>query len=237
MVDDRPDTLAGRVLWLQSVDGAQVEGLSFSQALAADWDGVELAVLDGRDDRVHAIITITDGERSQISFDRFLGPRVAECIRRGRNRDQTRIVLVSAYARDNEVLARRCFEVGVDYLYDVHELQSAEAFMAAVFEPDCEPLSARALPLSQWQQLGLAAAPKLTQAIAAVEASPAGEQLLFDEPAADHPGQAHFLRTLRERLGPLLAIPPEGGGPRTRHASKRVTSAWLRRAMGLNEET
>lgn len=235
VVDDRHDALAGRVSWLAALPNTQVIGLSFAEALQASWEGVDLTVLDGRDDRMAATVTIPDGERLVTSHDRFMGPRVAQAIRRVRTRQQTRIVLVSAYARDNDVLARRCFEVGVDYLYDVLELD-AERFVSAVFAPDPAAATATLARRVRWDHQGLDGVPHFTEALTAIEGSPAGVQLLFDEPAADHPGMGHYLRRLREDVGRLLRLaPPPGGGPRERHASKRHLSQWLRKGMGLEE--
>lgn len=241
VVDDRPDTLAGRVLWLSRVPGAAVEGLSFVEALdpATDWSDVFLAVLDGRDDRVaDECVIVGDDGRERASHDRFLGVRVAQRIRATRGPDQTRIVLISAYARANDVLARRCQEAGVDYLYSVHELLDAEAFLATILSPRPANATQRLLPPGHWQGQGLTGVPDFTAAIDAAERNPAGAQVIFDLPGKRHPGTAHHLRRLRELVGPTLKIrvkPPHG--PRDRHVSKREISAWLRRALGYGADS
>lgn len=236
VVDDRADARSGRVGWLAAVPETDVRDLDFAEAMTACWDDVDLAVLDGRDDRATQPAQVTAGSVTVRSYDRFLGPRVAQQIRRHRSPTQTRIVLISAYARENEILARRCHEAGVDFLYDLHELNDAEAFVHAVLNPDPSAAATLLDGATRWEHRGMTRPPRLTEAVQALEASPAGVQLLFDEPAADHPGMGHHLRVLREQLGRLMALQPAaGGGMRDRNPSKRLLSHWLRRAMGLPE--
>ena len=239
VVDDRADTLEGRVTWLSRVPAVCVRGLSFREALdpGTDWSTVTLAVLDGRDDRLEDWIDLPqpDGTARPVP-DRYLGVRVAERIRAVRNPGQTRIVLISAYARDNEILARRCQQAGVDYLYSVHELHDAQAFYDRVLRPDASAAPERLIAGTRWQQWGLDGAPDLSGAIAAAEASPAGAQVVFDLPAKQFPGLGHQQRRLRETLGRTLGLHGRlAGGDRQTHPGKRAISQWLRRALGYTE--
>jgi CheY-like chemotaxis protein len=238
VVDDRPDTLAGRVLWLSSIPQSRVSGMSFRQALDpdTDWSQVDIAVLDGRDDRDEDEITVpTQGGPDHRTHDRFLGVRVAQQIRATRSRTQIRIVLISAYARDNDVLARRCQEAGVDFLYSVHELTDAQDFLTAVLTPDD-----RASPTvdpGTWRRVGLTGPPDFNAAIEAAEGCPAGHQIAFDLPAKRFAGTGHQQRVLRQRLGVYLRIiAPVTSGPRDRGISKRLISLWLRRALGYGSD-
>jgi hypothetical protein len=215
--------------------------MSFEHAfeVEAGWPQFQLVVLDGRDDRLEdtALLPGLDG-LPVASYDRFVGPRVAERIRVHARRDQTRIVLVSAYVRTNALLARRCQEAGVDYLYTLHELDHPDRFLATVLEPDEEHAAAALAPPRTWLGHDFDGTPKITEAIHLVEASPAAEQVLFDLPGKRFRSTAHHLRKLREDVGPRLALrPPSGGGDRTRHVPKNQLSTVLRRALGIPNDT
>ena len=231
VVDDRADARDGRACWLRQA-GLDVVGLTFLQALdpAQRWDGVDLAVLDGRDDRLATALTLTcgaDGEERTI-HDRFLGVRVAQTIRRTRPSTLTCIVVVSAYVRENDLMARRCREGGVDYVYELHELPDAATFVAHVLA------AVGARPVASNRALRDGAG--LTAAIELIEDSPSGPDVLFDVPGDATRGSPHQLRTLRVRLGSALGLHTDGGGPRTHHPSKRTLSDQMRRALGLGPQ-
>lgn len=241
VVDDRADARDGRVWWLLKA-GADVVGLSFLEALATDrtWHDVDLAVLDGRDDRRSTAVTIPnpDGEATTV-HDRFLGVRVAEAIRRTRSPEQTRIVVVSAFARENEYLARRFWEAGADAVYSLDELPDAAPFVSSVLESLRSPATDDTFPPSPFRRPSPRATHRnapLSAAIALMEASPAGRDLLFCLPPSESTGSPHHLRTLRARLGDALGIREYTGGPRDRHPSKQTLSRRLRLALGLHPD-
>jgi CheY-like chemotaxis protein len=239
VVDDRADVRAGRASWLQSCATGPVAQLSFQAALALEdgWSDFALVVLDGRDDRRDATTLLSDLRGgSVISYDRFMGPRVAERIRAHRTRDQTRIVLVSAYVRTNALLARRCQEAGVDYVYSLEDLNDADSFVAKVLEPDDDHSAVNFLAPGRLAGEGFDGTPSINAAIHELEANPAAEQLLFDLLGKRFKTTAYSLRRLREGIGPKLALrPPPAAGGRRRHVPKSRLSEVLRRALGIQD--
>jgi CheY-like chemotaxis protein len=229
VVDDQASQRDGRVAWLAAIPGTDVTGMTFEQAaaLGADWSAVSIAVLDGHDRRPparRAQAARDAGIPDLAPHDNFLGVRIAELIRRHSTAETTRIILVSAYARDNDLRARRIAQAGVDYVFEHYEVDaSAETFTRAVLYP--ETFSPPRRP---------ARGPDVAGAIAAVESSPAGPMLLGDEPHSHHRELEWSLRQLRQRLHALLpGGPTTDTGPRNaRGARKSWLAAQLRQALG-----
>lgn len=243
VVDDQASQREGRVTWLGRVDGVRAEGIDFEEALARTdaWSDVDVVMLDGHDRR-------SDGRREEAAraagiapvtaVDHFVGVRVAHHVRslRGpRSSGGPLVVLVSAHARDNELLARRIAQAGIDYVFEHYEVDGDRAtFVTAVLEP--WTLARLAPTVLDWQALGYEQEPDVEAAVRALEASPARDMLLKDGAHKQHPEHEWALRQLRERLSRVLSPRlQDSGGP---HRRRAPTKSWLatrmRGALGMD---
>jgi DNA-binding NarL/FixJ family response regulator len=237
VVDDQPAQLEGRIAWLSRLPGVEVKGFTFEQAAAYGpaWTQVQVAVLDGHDRRSpkrRAETAKKLGVPALPEHDNYLGVRVAAAIREHSDRTQTRIILISVYARESAVLARRIAQAGVDYVFEHHEVErDAETFIRAVIHP--ETFSPTERPID-WTALGYTGEPDIAGAITTVENSAAGAILLDDEPLKRHQEQAWSFRTLRNRLNQLLRghVPPDSGVRTNRAPRKAWLAEQLRKAFG-----
>ena len=117
IVDDSPSVRDARQLWLREATDAQVDALDFEGALALGtrWGQVDIAVLDGHDRRSperRAAAARRSGVDSIPAHDHFPGARLAQEVRRHTPAGVTSIILISAYARENELISRRIVEAG-----------------------------------------------------------------------------------------------------------------------------
>lgn len=240
VVDDQASQRAGRVHWLQQVPGVQAVGVDFERALAMrdGWRSVDTVVLDGHDRR-SASRRQEAAEAAGLSaplsaYDRYVGVRVATAVREFSGPERTRIVLISAHARDSDLRARRIAQSGIDYVFEHFEVdQDAPTFLRAVLEP--EAMASRDIP-TDWAARGYDGEPDVARAIRAVEDSPAGEMLLADESHRDHPEHEWEIRSLRRRLQQLMRPRlPVSAGPRSQRAPRKSWfSQQLREALGLD---
>jgi len=225
VVDDREDSLLGRVLWLQEAGHVPV-GYSFDAALAETaWSTFDAVVLDGRDDR-ETPLRLGEGDLP----DRYLGPRVAGHIRSLCGEDQPKIILVSAYARTHPELSLRCQEAGVDYAFDYLDVSTSSLFVRAVESPR----DAGTRSPTDWRSAGFKSPPRIAEALAEAEASRAAIPLLTGGAV---PGDVtpYDRRRLRERLGRLLPLAVySSGGVRKRLLRNNELRPVLRRLLGLN---
>jgi CheY-like chemotaxis protein len=242
VVDDQASQREGRLRWLEDVGDIDVIGLSFEEAMGfgVRWRGVEIAVLDGHDRRsperrsLHAAVS---GVPPIAPHDNFPGPRVASEIRRFCSPDETRIVLISAYARDSDLRARRIAQSGVDYVFEHFEVDvDAETFRRAVLTPERVSMEVRRV---DWRAQGFDHEPDVAAAIAAVESSPAGAMLLEDGRHSDNPENEWAVRSLRQRLKVMLPGGGiTGGGPRQARAPRKAWFAeQLSKALGRDLPT
>lgn len=244
VVDDQASQLAGRVAWLSHASEVdEVVGLTFEQAAAygAGWSQVQVAVLDGHDRRSverRRQAAVRANVSALPAHDNFPGVRVAEAIRAVSSADQTVIILISTYARDCDIRARRIAQAGIDYVFEHYEVDSdAETFTRAVLDPVsfCTTTSE-----VNWGSRGYCSAPDIAGAIAEVERSEAGIMLLNGEPGKLHRELAWGFRTLRGRLQQLLRVevPVSTSADRVARAPRK---AWilgqLRQALGWDLPT
>lgn len=240
VVDDQASQREGRVHWLSQVPGVEAIGLDFEGALALrdGWRSIHTVVLDGYDRR-------SASRRRQAAaaaalaapfppYDRYVGVRIAHAVREFSGPEQTRIVLVSAHARDSDLRARRIAQSGVDYVFEHYEVdQDAPTFLRAVLEP--ETFSVRPSQID-WPAGGYLGEPDVEGAIYVVESSPAGQMLLDNESHRDHPEHEWAIRSLRGRLEQLMR--PRltmSAGPRSQRAPRKSWfSEQLREALGLD---
>jgi CheY-like chemotaxis protein len=239
VVDDQPSQLAGRVHWLTTVAGADVSGLTFEQALALgpQWRGVDVVVLDGHDRRSPArrADAAADARIEPIpDHDVFPGVRVAAAVRAECGRRRPTIILVSSYARDSEIRARRIAQAGVDYAFEHYEVEvDAATFVRAVLDPASFSPDARAGVFGAGPAV---AALDVAGAVAILEESPARDLLLGDAPYKRHRDLEWSVRTLREALAAALPgeAPPLAGPRRRRAPTRAMLGAQLRQALGLD---
>lgn len=122
VVDDDDLSRTGTAALLRSDEALDVVALTPAQALAEQtWDDVDLAIVDATDRRE--------------SVDHFIGVRVVEAIRAARDRDQTTIVVVTAYSW-LDALRIRMREAQADLFFDRMEVQERAALLAVVHDPD-----------------------------------------------------------------------------------------------------
>ena len=130
VVDDRSDVRRGREAILRDA-GIDTVGLDFHAALFEPvvWSHFDRVLLDARDDSPYP---------TQIGNtpDRFLGPRVAERIASEESAHKPVVILVSLHVRENEWLAARCAESGVDYTYDQRDLLEESHWLQVVTHPE-----------------------------------------------------------------------------------------------------
>jgi CheY-like chemotaxis protein len=237
IVDDQLSQRAGRVAILSGVSGVEVTGMTFEEAaaLGPGWRDVDIAVLDGHDRRPaqrRAEAAAAAGVAGFPVYDNYVGVRVAAVIREYSGPEQTRIIMISAHARDNDLRARRIAQAGVDYVFEHYEAEpDPQTFVRAVLHPETfSPHPANV----DWVAAGYTRAPDVARAIDALESSAAGPMLLADEPGVSHPEHAWSLRRLREQIDRALHLRVlPGGGPRTRRASRKSQLAErMRQALG-----
>lgn len=240
VVDDQASQRDGRVHWLSQVSGVEAIGVDFEGALALreGWRCVDTVVLDGHDRRSatrRRLAAAAAGLTEPFTpYDRYVGVRVALAVREFSGPDLTRIVLVSAHARDSDLRARRIAQSGIDYVFEHYEVdQDAPTFLRAVLEP--ETFSVRQAPID-WPSRGYLGEPDVARAIRAVETSPAGPMLLDNESHRDHPEHEWAIRSLRGKLEqlmrPRLTVT---AGPRSQRAPRKSWfSEQLREALGLD---
>lgn len=242
VVDDQASQREGRAHWLAQVPGVEAIGLDFETAMALreGWRSVDTVVLDGHDRRSaarrQAAATAAGLPRALPPHDRYVGVRVAAAIREYSASDRTRIVLVSAHARDSDLRARRIAQSGVDYVFEHYEVdQDADTFVRAVLEPETFSSRSPARP-TDWAAHGYLGVPDIAAAIRVVEASPAGPMLLNDASHRDHPEHEWAVRRLRRRLDELMRPrPSQSTGPRSVRAQRKSWfSEQLRQALGLD---
>lgn len=231
VVDDQASQREGRLTWLSRA-GIEAVGLTFEEAIAwtREWQTVDVAVLDAHDRRAswqRRAAAEAVGIEPIAPHDNFIGVRVAEHIRTcGAH---ARILLVSAYARDNDLRARRIAQAGIDYAFEHYEVDGDEhTFVAAVVDPE-SVAAAIAQPEVNWVGQGFTAAPDVAAAVREVEGSPAGPMLLADDPHYRHPEQEWAIRQLRNRL--FSALPnalPVTAGDRVKRAPSKT---WLARQL------
>jgi CheY-like chemotaxis protein len=240
VIDDQSSQREGRVSWLRDVPDCVATGLTFEQAMAADWQAVDIAILDGHDRRSinrRAEAAAAAGIEPIAPYDNFVGVRVAERIRQTRSPEQTRIILVSAHARDSGLRARRIAQAGVDFVFEHYEVDAdQETFVRAVLHP--ESFSPHP-DTFDWQALGYSGEPDVAAAIKTWEASAAGPMLLDDERHRDNPQSEWALRTLRSGLHAALpGSMSDGSGPRRKRApAKAWLSKQIRQAFGRDLPT
>ncbi|MCG7320346.1 hypothetical protein [Arsenicicoccus bolidensis] len=168
IVDDSLSVRDARQLWLREATDAQVDALDFEGALALGtrWGQVDIAVLDGHDRRSperRAAAARRSGVDSIPAHDHFPGARLAQEVRRHTTAGVTSIILISAYARENELISRRIVQAGVDYVFDHFEVdQDRETFVRAVTQP--WTFSSRRASID-WAALGYERAPDVQAAI------------------------------------------------------------------------
>lgn len=182
VVDDRASQRDGRVSWLSATPGVQAEGMTFEQAVALGdgWRDVDIAVLDAHDQRSaerREQAAAEAGIDPIAPHDNYVGVRVAELIRLHSTPAETRIILISAVARDSDLRARRIAQAGVDYVFEHYEVDhDARTFVRAVLSPDTFSPEFSAPPA--WTEY--TTPPNIRGAIASIEASPAGRAILLE---------------------------------------------------------
>lgn len=234
IVDDSPSVRDARQLWLREATDAQVDALDFEGALALGtrWGQVDIAVLDGHDRRSperRAAAARRSGVDSIPAHDHFPGARLAQEVRRHTPAGVTSIILISAYARENELISRRIVQAGVDYVFDHCEVdQDRETFVRAVTQP--WTFSSRRASID-WAALGYERAPDVQAAIDIAESSPVADMVLNDEAHVAHPSDEWAIRSVRHRLGDALpGGVSAGAGPRQARAPRK---SWLSQQLGL----
>jgi hypothetical protein len=227
VVDDLASQRAGRVSWLSAQPGVEAEGMTFEQAMALGpgWRDVQIAVLDAHDRRSsnrRSSAAAAAGIQPIAPHDRFVGVRVAELIRQHATHQQTRIILISAFARDNDLRARRIAQAGIDYVFEHYEVdQDVQTFAQAVLYPETfSPL--RPSPVD-WVAHGYSSVPDIQTAITAVEESPAAPILLGNQHLEDNKHLEWSWRTLRQKLRKHLHpdLWYDGRGPRKPEAPRK----------------
>ncbi|MBK8435078.1 MAG: hypothetical protein IPL37_00765 [Austwickia sp.] len=240
VVDDQSSQRDGRVPWLSWVPGVEPVGMDFEQAMALReaWANIDVVVLDGHDRRSarrrHEAASRAGMSEPLPDHDRYIGARIAQSIRTYSPPETTRIVLISAHARDSDLRARRIAQSGVDYVFEHYEVDhDATTFVRAVLEPWA--LSPRDSPID-WKAQGYAREPDVAAAIRTVEESPAGSMLLSDGTHRTHPEHEWAVRSLRQRLQLLISPRLEStSGPRHPRAPRKSWySEQLRQALGLD---
>jgi CheY-like chemotaxis protein len=239
VVDDQASQRDGRVTWLAQLPDTHVEGKTFEEALAfgPQWRDVDTVVLDNHDRR-SAQRRADAARAAQVEpippYEKFAGVRVAQAIREHSPSERTTIIMISAYARDNSLLARRVAQAGVDYLFEHYEVDDSPAtFVRAILSP-----ASFSLPVAQqtidWSVHGYTKEPDVSSAVAAVEASPAGQMLLADDVHKRNKPLEWAVRKLRKDLERWLPRRGDNGsGPRrTEGPSKRWFADQFRRIFG-----
>jgi hypothetical protein len=241
VVDDNAAQRAGRVKWLDAVEGVQAVEMSFEEArdFGSGWKGVDIAVLDGHDSRSEEQRreeAAETGKGALPSNDRFVGASVAAEIRRHSNSNRTRIVIVSVFARNSEVLTRRMQQVGVDFVFESMEVASANDFQLAILQMDAPRLE----PEAGWWRRDHLKVPDVVGAIAKIDASEeAGDALVGNQRIGGKKPSNHASRKLRAELGSFLQLKDSGnrtgGGPTSsRSPFKAKLSSYMRDALGLD---
>jgi hypothetical protein len=237
VIDDHPSQRDGRVLWLSRIAGVEVTGMTFEEAaaLGEGWQAVQIAVLDGHDRRSlahRAQAAAAAGVAPLPPHDNFVGVRVATEIRKHCTSQQTRITLISAYARDNDLRSRRIAQAGIDYVFEHYEAdKDEETFVRAVLHPETFPSRDRPV---DWAAHGYTTEPDVASAITIVEESPAGYLLLADGPGNSSRGLEWAFRTMRGRLYKALrgGVSPGAGTRQPRAPRKGWLVEQLRQAFG-----
>ncbi|MEI2819011.1 MAG: hypothetical protein V9E81_01855 [Marmoricola sp.] len=215
VVDDRSDVRRGREAILRDA-GIDTVGLDFHAALFEPvvWSHFDRVLLDARDDSPYP---------TQIGNtpDRFLGPRVAERIASEESAHKPVVILVSLHVRENEWLAARCAESGVDYTYDQRDLLEESHWLQVVTHPEAPGNAVELGRVVLSRRRGIA------RAIDEVETSEAGPDILFGERSSPYEQ-----RNLRKRLTDALGIGQQTG-ERTKNASARELRQILLDALGL----
>jgi CheY-like chemotaxis protein len=216
VVDDQASQRDGRVSWLSTEPGVEAEGMTFEQAVAlgAGWQDVDIAVLDAHDRRSQERrdqAAAEAGIEPIAPHDRYVGVRVAELIRL---HSRTRIILISAVARDSDLRARRIAQAGIDYVFEHYEVdQDARTFVQAVCSP--ETFSLVASYPAAWSDY--TSAPNIRGAIASIEESPAGRAILLqNKRLEDNKSLTWSWRKLRDALQKQLSY-------KLRHDTGRYT--------------
>jgi CheY-like chemotaxis protein len=239
VVDDQPSQRDGRVLWLSSVPGVDVLGMTFEQAMAlgSRWTDIQIAVLDGHDRRSpqrREQAAVDAGITALARHDNFVGVRVANLIREHCDPRQTMIIMISAHARDSDMRARRIAQAAVDYVFEHYEVNyERETFVRAILSP--QSFSPHRIDVN-WPAHGFSSEPDVAGAICALESSPAGAMLLTDEPHHRHPEHEWAVRNLRHRLHETLHghIAPGSGLREARAPRKSWLADKLRQALGAD---
>lgn len=106
--------------------------------------------------------------------------------------------MVSAHARESDLLARRIAQAGIDYVFEKYEVeQDPETFVRAVMSPDSFSPKRENI---DWSAHGYLAEPDVSHAVTTLESSPAGTMLLTDEPHKRHKDLEWAIRKLRKDL-------------------------------------
>lgn len=133
VVDDDGAIRHGRAEWLRRApEVASVTECDFEAALAYDWAGVDVAVVDAHDSRG------TDVRNrllpDSLKWERFLGARVVKAIRA--LSAETLIAVTSTQVRNNPLLSGRMHDEGADYVYGHWEVGEEYTFRNAVLHPE-----------------------------------------------------------------------------------------------------
>lgn len=128
VVDDDDISRAGITTILGAAPGLEIVAALDHDAAAAwgeRWRGVDVVLVDAADER--------------RDDDHFPGVSVIECVRRHRDRRQTRIIVLTGHFF-NGALRRRVREAGADFFYHRSELADSAALRDAVLRPSGHPV-------------------------------------------------------------------------------------------------